>query len=342
MSTWRPACVVGGGPAGLAAAIALRQAGASVSVFDHAHPPQDKTCGEGLLPGTLDALSQLGVRIPPGCGYPFRGIRFIDSRYSVAADFPRGTALGLRRPVLHTLLLERAQQLGVEFHWDAKQLPRVDGRILIAADGLNSRLRRERGLDAVNHERRRYGFRRHYRTAPRSSYMELYWGCDCQVYVTPVACDEVCVVAMASDPHLRVNEALAQFPELEQRLAGAPVSSRDTGAPSTSRKFKRVSGPNFALIGDASGSVDAITGEGLGLAFKQALALTEALKRGNLREYEEEHARLSRRPRRMSGLLLLLDRHPSLRKLLLAAFAAHPTFFASLLALHTGARTVEI
>ncbi len=332
----KPVCIAGGGPAGIAAAIALRQMGAPVAVFDHAHPPQDKTCGEGLLPGSLDALAQLGVRIPPGCGYPFRGIRFTDSTHTVAADFPYGTALGLRRPVLHGLLLARAQELGVEFHWNVKQLPDPNGYVLIAADGQNSRLRREHGLNSAISERRRYGFRRHYRITPWSPYMELFWGRNCQLYITPVARDEVCVVVMSSDPHLRFNDALPQFSDLQRRLSNAPVSSRDTGALSISRKLKRVSAPDFALIGDASGSVDAITGEGLGLAFRQALALASALKNGDLRAYDEQHARLSRRPHRMSGLLLTLDRYPRLRKPALAALAAYPPLFASLLAMHTG------
>ena len=48
--------VVGGGPAGLAAAIAARQRGLSVTLADGSEPPIDKPCGEGLMPETLEAL----------------------------------------------------------------------------------------------------------------------------------------------------------------------------------------------------------------------------------------------------------------------------------------------
>ena len=57
--------VVGGGPAGLAAAIAARKKGFSVVVVDGAKPPIDKACGEGLLPGTLAALRELGITSKP-------------------------------------------------------------------------------------------------------------------------------------------------------------------------------------------------------------------------------------------------------------------------------------
>src|SRR5215469_8902261 len=53
--------VIGGRPAGLAAAIAARKKGLRVTVADSAHPPIDKACGEGLLPDTVDALGDLGI-----------------------------------------------------------------------------------------------------------------------------------------------------------------------------------------------------------------------------------------------------------------------------------------
>ncbi|HEX4166822.1 MAG TPA: DUF427 domain-containing protein [Bryobacteraceae bacterium] len=334
MKELKPISIVGGGPAGLATAIALRQAGARVAVFDHAHPPQDKACGEGLLPECVGALAELGIRFAPECGYRFHGIRFSDANHSVSACFPRGPAIGLRRPQLHRVLLARAEELGVELHWDVQQLPALDGCLTISADGENSRFRREHGLDAVVRETRRYGFRRHYRIAPWSPYMELYWGTNCQLYITPVAADQVCVAAMSRNPRCRLDEALREFPEVRERLASAAVSSREAGAPSVSRKLQRVTADDFALVGDASGSVDAITGEGLCLSFKQALSLADAVRAGDLQWYEEEHARLGRRPHQMSWLLLALDRFPRLRRTALAGLARRPSWFAALLSFH--------
>jgi flavin-dependent dehydrogenase len=55
--------VIGGGPAGLAAALAARQRGLDVTVVDSCAPPIDKPCGEGLMPDGVAALAKLGVMI---------------------------------------------------------------------------------------------------------------------------------------------------------------------------------------------------------------------------------------------------------------------------------------
>src|SRR5438552_4052459 len=109
--------VVGGGPAGLAAAIAARAKGFRVVVADCSRPPIDKPCGEGLMPDALAALSQLGIAVRSKDSFPFRGIRFVDSSVSVAASFPAGCGLGVRRTVLHQLMIDRAAQAGVHFIW---------------------------------------------------------------------------------------------------------------------------------------------------------------------------------------------------------------------------------
>src|SRR5437868_2477861 len=113
-------CVVGAGPAGLAAAIALRQTDCEVTVVDCAVPPVDKACGEGLMPDSIAALEELGIELPPDVGFPFRGIQFSDRLSSVEADFPNGFARGVRRTVLHNLLIQHATKAGVPIIWNAK------------------------------------------------------------------------------------------------------------------------------------------------------------------------------------------------------------------------------
>ena len=68
--------VIGGGPAGLAAAIAARQQGLRVLVADGAKPPIDKACGEALMPDAIAALEQLGIAVPAAEACPLRGVRF--------------------------------------------------------------------------------------------------------------------------------------------------------------------------------------------------------------------------------------------------------------------------
>jgi flavin-dependent dehydrogenase len=339
--------VVGGGPAGLAAAIAARLKGFDVVVADGGCPPIDKTCGEGLMPDSFDALREIGVRFKTNQTFAFHGIRFLGDGVSVEARFPSGPAVGMRRLLLHQALIDRAVEVGVNLAWRTRVIGCADGvvslddrtvrcRWAIGADGQNSRVRRWAGLDAVRRESFRFGFRQHYRISPWTDHVEIYWGSSSQVYVTPVSADQVCVALITRDGRMRLEEALPQFPELNRKLTGASTSSAERGAVTASRSLRRVYRGSTILIGDASGSVDAITGEGMSLAFHQAVALADALQSGDVGTYQAEHRRLARRPAIMASLLLSLDRSPALRRRVLRGLAAEPAIFSKLLAMHVG------
>ena len=115
------------------------------------------------------------------------------------------------------------------------------------------------------------------------------------------------------------------------------MSSSEKGALTATCKLKRVSRANVALIGDASGTVDAITGEGLCLAFSQAIVLADCLSAGDLSRYESEHRKLALRPFLMARLLLTLDGRPRLQRRTLQVFRKRPDIFRRLLELHVGA-----
>ena len=166
--------------------------------------------------------------------------------------------------------------------------------------------------------------------------MEIHWGTRGQLYITPIGAEEICLVGISRDPHYRLDQALPDFPELQKRLPLGEVVSSERGAASVTCRLRKVFRGNVALLGDASGSVDAVTGEGLCLAFQQAVALGEALAAGDLRPYAAEHRRLSRRPAIMSDLLLLMDRHTWIRRRAISAMAARPAIFEGLLATHVG------
>jgi flavin-dependent dehydrogenase len=257
----------------------------------------------------------------------------------VASEFPNGHGRGIRRTTLHRILADEAERCGVELRWNAPVagLTDIAARWIVGADGIGSRVRAWAGLDRFARDRRRYGFRLHFRTAPWTDYVEIYWGDGCQVYVTPVAPDEVCIAVISRDPKVRVNEALRQFPAILSKLEGAPKNSVERGSMTASRRLRRVARGNVALVGDASGSVDAITGEGLCLGFRQALALADALEREDLALYESAHRRLARRPGFMADFMLTMDRSRWLRGRALPALASHPDLFGSLLAMHVGA-----
>jgi menaquinone-9 beta-reductase len=338
--------VVGGGPSGLAAAVAARQKGFRVVVADSARPPIDKACGEGVMPDGLDALRELGFRIGGAGPAPFRGIRFVDGDIAAEARFSIGPALGVRRTALHSAMAATAESAGVDLLWGAHVtgISRdgvwlghglVTARWIVGADGLHSRVRAWAGLDVRPSVRRRFGFRRQFQATRCLDFMELHWGHNAQIYMTPIGATEVSVVVISPDPHLRLAQALPEFPAVAAGLGRH--CGPEVGAVTSGRRFPRVTQGRVALIGDASGSVDAITGEGLCLAFRQSLALAGALERNDLTVYERAHRRLMRRPALMGALLLSLAARPRLRRRVLSAFAARPALFQKMLAAHVGA-----
>jgi menaquinone-9 beta-reductase len=341
------AFIVGGGPVGLATAIALRRSGFSVMVADPALPPIDKACGEGLMPDALASLARLGVTLRPDTCFPFRGIRFLGPGTAVDASFPDGTGVGIRRTHLHQALIDRAEEAGAGLLWGTPVKGLTETGVMldsgpvackwvVGADGEKSRVREWAGLEGMRHSSLRFGFRRHYRIAPWADCVEIYWGSGAQIYVTPIGPQEVCVAVISRDSHLRLEHALPQHPQLFERLKTAPVNTAERGAVSATRRLARVYRNRVVLVGDASGSVDAITGEGLRLGFEQAMALAHALDAGDLSTYAAAHRRLARRPAFMGALMLSLDRSAWLRRRVLRALADDPAIFSAQLEMHVG------
>ncbi len=339
--------IVGGGPAGLAAAIAARAKGLCVTLVDSRTPPIDKACGEGLLPEAVSALRNLGVDLDPAFPSPFAGICFSDERSSATARFPRGTAFGMRRTILHKLLLDRAAAVGVSFLWGARVAgfdgagAKVNGEWircywLIGADGQHSSVRRFAKLGRGLRGPTRFGFRRHYAVAPWTDLVEVHWGKRCQMVITPTGAGEICVSLFANDLHLRIDRALREFPAVAARLRGAQPLSTQAGAITSLGRARGVTRGTIALVGDASGTVDGIAGQGLSLAFQQAEALGEALGRGDLSHYESAHRRIMRNATRMTRLLLWMSASAAIRRKAMRFFAAHPTAFSNLISIHAG------
>jgi flavin-dependent dehydrogenase len=340
--------VIGGGPAGLAAAIAARRRGFQVVVADGNKPPIDKPCGEGLMPDSIGALQHLGVEVAPDEGYPLQGIKFLEKEESATACFPTVRGVGLRRPILHKKMLDRAVALGIPFLWETPVTGiRRDGvnlaggnfaraNWIIGADGGQSRVRRWAGLESSNKRDSRLAWRAHFLVAPWSEYVEIHWAENAQAYVTPVSANEVCVVMVSRNENRDIRLALNEFPELASRLSCERLSRPVRGTITTTHRLKRVFRGNVALIGDASGSVDAITGEGLSLSFHQAVALAEAMEKNSLDLYQKAHRQFARRPTFMARLLLLLDGRTRLRRRTLTVFRNNPEVFARLISIHVG------
>jgi 2-polyprenyl-6-methoxyphenol hydroxylase-like FAD-dependent oxidoreductase len=344
--------VVGAGPAGIATAIAASLRGLRVAVVDSRRPPIDKSCGEGLLPEGVAALRRLGVNLHAKGAFPISGINFADEESSAIAAIPRGAAFAVRRTTLHQLLIERATEVGVAFHWGARisefglRGMRLGGNYfrfhwLVGADGQNSGVRKWAGLNPRPPHRFRFGFRRHFEITPWTDRVEVHWGNHSQIYVTPTGAAEVCIALLTSDPRDRVERALADFPRVAQNLRGARPVSAELGSTTFLGRARAVVCGRVALVGDASCTVDGIAGQGLSLAFQQALHLAEAFSRGDLHLYESAHRKVTKMATRITKLLLLMNESGWIRRKALRLFADQPDLFSKMISLHTGERTPE-
>jgi flavin-dependent dehydrogenase len=337
--------VLGGGPAGLAAALALRQRGCRVALYDAQRPPIDKACGEGLMPEAVRLLRGLGVALDDRDGASFAGISFHDAHSSASAAFSSGRGLAVRRTHLQKRMAARAAEMGIVLHWGASVQTLAGGgfasagapihaEFFVIADGLCSTLTAANGFRERNCYSTRYASRQQFRCAPWSDLVEVHWRDREQLYIAPLGDDEVGISLLTSTRGRRLTDALPDFPAVAHRLAGATSTSSVRGAVTRTRSLREVIRGNVAVLGDASGSVDAVTGEGLLSAFRQAHALADAIAAVKLEYYAVAHARMARAPRRMARLLLLLDRYPWLERRFVATMATRPETFAEMLRVH--------
>jgi flavin-dependent dehydrogenase len=161
------------------------------------------------------------------------------------------------------------------------------------------------------------------------------------MYVTPVGKNQVCVALITSQQDLRFDAALQSFSKLAARLEQAEIVGRTTGAITASPKIGMVQNGNVALIGEAAGSVDAITGEGLSIAFQQAVALAAAMKADRLEDYQQAHEQITRVPRNIGRLLLSMDGRHRFRGRVLSALERQQEAFRRMIAIHTGASSAR-
>lgn len=356
----RRIAIAGGGPAGLAAAIEARRRGLEVTVFERRTGDHDKACGEGLMPSGVDALARLGAlqHLERERSARFEGIRYLQEDGTVAEGrFRAGSGLGVRRTALARALRLAAEHVGAHIVEGAEvrsgrevghavELD-VSGEkrifdLLVVADGLASPLRHKLGLELAVSAPRRFGIRRHFAGVQTPSWVEVHWARGVECYVTPVGPNELGVAFLwTAEPDLRptFDTFLARFPRVAAAIAGGTPSSELRGSGPMARRARTVATERIALIGDAAGYLDAITGEGLSLAFCAAELLGRELvawtdgDRSAPRRYARAHAQLMRRYRLLTATVLRLARWPTLRVNLVRQLAHRPGLFDAALGL---------
>lgn len=280
------------------------------------------------MPGGLAELAMLGV---DPAGMPLRGIAYLDEHRRAEAPFRSGPGRGVRRTTLHAALASRAKEQDTE--WISTRITGVDqdalgvtaagirARWLIAADGLHSTVRRAVGINAVPGRPRRYGVRWHYQVPAWSDFVEVHWSRWGEAYVTPVEPDLVGVAILS-----RERPELGWFPWLTHHLQGASRGRARGCGPMRQVVSRRVAG-RVLLVGDAAGYEDALTGEGVSLAVKQAAAAVQAIADDTPSSYESAWHRITRDYRLLTRGLVLTTVPRAARHAIVPACTLLPAVF---------------
>lgn len=367
--------IAGGGVAGSTLAILLGRRGFRVELFEKEKFPREKPCGEGLMPAGVAVLDRLGLAAEVG-GAPFRGIRYHVEGVTAEGAFPKVngwqlTGSAQRRLHLdHVLFRAAAAAPGVTAHTGARvEAPLCEngrvtgllventprrGRFVVAADGTHSRLRRALGLDVPSGPRR-FGARAHFRLAPdreQPPWVDVFVRPGYELYIAPLPHRELLVAALADHGALggAVEESFLNWcraePILAARLEGADQVTPLLCESALAARARSGVAPGIALLGDAAGSLDPITGGGMTHALLTAELLAEHLARGFecgddwLAAFEEERRTLLRDYRRVTQMVLWVAERPRVARPLVGALRMIPGALSHLVGVAGGVRTL--
>ena len=334
--------VIGGGPAGAAAATRLARAGRSVLVLERATRPGHKVCGEFLSAEGLEALRALELEPEALGAVPIDrvGLNAGARRAEAPLPFP---AAGLSRQKLDAALLERAEAAGAEVRRGAPvQAWEAEGSGVAVTLGDGTRLRADTALLATGkHDLRgaprretpwpgwaeMVGLKMHFRLAPEArdrlrGWIELHFfpgGC-AGLQLVEEETANLCVTlnraayARAADFAGLLGSIAAGNPALTRALEGAealwpkPLAIARVPYGHLHRPGTEDAGDPCWRLGDQAAVTPSFTGDGLSIALRSGLLAAERLLAGSTRRDFGERlralaARQMRPAMRLQGLV---------------------------------------
>lgn len=331
-STRYDAIIVGARCAGASTAMLLARQGARVLVVDHDQPGTDTMSTHALMRGAVLQLHRWGVldRIR-ACGTPpIRRTSFFYGRETVDVDI--APVLGTdalyapRRTVLDAALVEAAAASGAEFRFgtgckgllrdDAGRVAGIeiqsaDGRgvklladLVIGADGRRSAVARDVGAAVLRRAANTSAVVYGYFVGLENLGYRWFWAPRAGGGIIPTNDGLSCVfLAMAPDAfaeNLPCRDAAgfaaavaSRLPVMAEHLTGAPLASRPVTFRGETGYMRQVTGPGWALVGDAGYFKDPITAHGITDALRDAEILARAIASGRPETYAATRDRLS-------------------------------------------------
>lgn len=356
--------VVGGGIAGLATALSLAEHGVCTIVLEPQMYAIDKPCGEGIMPAGVAHLQRLNVYpyLDVQQITPFYGVSVINraGKQAVIRCFSDKPGLGCRRLALSQAFYRCVQHVPAIDLWRGIKAQKIEQkqsrwlistsegkistRLIIGADGLRSSVRKWSGLEIVEKSSLRYGMRRHFALQPWADHVLVYIRPGIEAYVTPCGPQQINLAFLwrkhsyaGVDHKPSFDHMLALFPELAQRIHNQQPRSAIKAIGPLEQKASSPVSEGIALVGDASGYLDACTGEGISSAMAHAQALAPVVKqalhnasdgmltRAALAPYAQAHQRIMRSYYRTTRAVLWLSRHPRIFETLVSCTASMQT-----------------
>ncbi len=342
--------VSGAGPAGAFLALQLSKIGMKVLVLDKNLTSKRKICGEYLCPKGVELLEEQGLdEWILGSFAPLYGMTvFTSTGRKVPTYFPKGhKGRSIKRDVFDGKLVELAKASGAIFSFgetlrslsrrvDLWQIKTDKGeyltRSLVGADGRASFVSKALGNDKIVESKRvaLHVYAKSMKATDRQGEMHLF---EDGSYIGLNPIDEAEVnISLVTDassvqglggPLKALNHYLSQSLELKSRFSLFTETDRISSAfPITHSTKSIVPGQKVALVGDAAGFIDPLTGEGLYNALFSASLLAKeftknrkerlCLNQSLFNNYQVQYQYHLRHKQILNRLFQLLIRKPKL------------------------------